>query len=278
MLAIPVDSAAQRAAARASRLRSGTGASACTRLTSGIGLLTLLALGACSSTPPAGPTILSKSRSAETLVLLPLNVTAVMPPELARSSPTVYAALEEHLRAQGGTLKTVSFPSARKLWLDSIREARSGPRGAKADFDDAAAIFVKRLAEHAAFDAVIVSSLFVQRANIDGGTASWDGTERALTVEIARRAVTLPPDAGLEGAAPAASLHTVVLDGAGAKIHEKQAGLALLSRVRMKETSTSGGPRFDFVPIVDPFDDPDLLAAGIARAFSPYIPESTPKP
>jgi hypothetical protein len=270
LLANSVDSAAQPAAARASRPQSGIRGTG--RL-----LVGLLALAACASAPPAETTILSKSRGAESLVLLPLNVTAVMPSALEASSPVVYEALEQRLRAQGAALKTVSFVSARKLWLESIREARSGPRGAQAGFDDAAAIFVQRLAKHADFDAVIVASLFEQRASIEGSVAQWDGVERELSVEIGRRIVKLPPDAEGEGNVPAASLHVVVLDGDGARLHEKQAGLALTSRIRMSESATTG-PTYRFVPLADPFSDPEQVVAGVALALSPYIPERTPKP
>ncbi len=237
-----------------------------------------LCAAACAGDAPP-PTVLSSSAAHGTLVLLPLNVTAVMPEDLAASSPVVFEALEDHLRAHAAGLKTVSFPSARKLWLDSIREVRSGERGAAAGFDDAARVFVRRLAASARFDAVVVPTLFVQRATLEGAHAHWDGVQRALDAEIGNRRTQLPADAPIEGAVRAASLHAVVLDAEGNKLQERQAGLALLDRARVLESETADGEiRYALIPIAAPFADRDGVRAGVARALAPFLPERVPTP
>ena len=60
----------------------------------------------------------------ERIVVLPLNVTTPMPAELKSASAAVWSALEVYLRAHGAELKTVAYPTARGLWLASIRDAR----------------------------------------------------------------------------------------------------------------------------------------------------------
>ncbi len=84
--------------------------------------------------------------AAQTLLILPLNVAAVMPPELDSMSSFVRKELEIYLADHGKTLKTVSYPDARRLWLSSIREVRAGPNGARSRYDDAASVFVLKLA------------------------------------------------------------------------------------------------------------------------------------
>ncbi len=151
-------------------------------------------------------------------------------------------------------------------------------RAKKPDFDDAARIFVEKLKESAEFDAVIVPSLYIQRAALTGTKASWDGVERTIEVDAPGRGVIqVPDDAPIEGAAPAASLHAVVLDAAGNKLQETRTGLVLLVRARLATTEV-GEPSFTFVPIQDPFADREHLTEGIAKALSPFIVPRSEEP
>lgn len=231
-----------------------------------------LALMGCAGSGPEAPTILSRSHGSQTLVLLPLNVTAVMPAELEPQAAEVFAALRAYLEQHGATLKTVAYPTARNLWLASIREARTGEKGRRAGFDDAARLFAQRLAQHSRFDAMLVASLFVQRATVAGRWARWDGVQHPLQAESGRWRGVLPEEQQVSGAAPAASLHAVILDAEGGVLHEKQTGLALLARVRLAETP-AGETRYSFAPIEDPFADREQLREGIALALAPYLPE-----
>jgi hypothetical protein len=239
--------------------------------------LRALALGlvcsGCTGAAPNATTVLAASPGHQTLVLLPLNVATPLPAELGDSSAVVWSALRDYVRGQGATLKTLPLPVARQLWLASIRAAQTA-KGKQSGFDDAAVYFVRRLAENADFDAVIMPSLFVQRAHLEGVKAEWDGVERELEFEMARRSVSLPENLAVEGAAPAASLHAIVLDAAGAKLQEQQAGLALLVRIRVGSAQGSAeDARFSFIPIDQPFADRAQLTAGIARALAPFLPD-----
>jgi hypothetical protein len=211
----------------------------------------------------------------ERIVILPLNVATLngMPAELKNTSPAVWSALEVYLRAHGAALKTVAYPTARALWLASIRDARADPKKKDPGFDDAARLLIGRLKESAEFDALIVPSLSIQRAVLSGTTATWDGSEQALAFETRRGELPVPSDAAIEGAVPAVSLHAVVFNAEGAKLHDGRAGLALLVRARISPPRAPGeAPGFSFVPLRDPFEDRALLIQGTAKALAPFVP------
>jgi hypothetical protein len=229
----------------------------------------LVALSCASEPPPRATTVLAKV--PDRIVILPLNVTAPLPAELKSESPAVRSALELYLGAHGATLKTIAYPSARALWLASIRDARADPAHKDAGFEDAARVFVAKLKESADFDALVVPTLYVQRAILSGTTASWDGSEQSVEYEGRREDAELPSDMPIEGAAPAASLNVVVFDFAGAKLHEGRAGLALLVRVKLTHSSAPNEPpNFSFVARRDPFDRAQLMH-GTAKALAPFI-------
>jgi hypothetical protein len=235
-----------------------------------LALAALAALGCATSAGPHGTTVLAKV--PERIVILPLNVTTPMPGALEKDSPAVWSALELYLRAHGASLKTVSFPTARTLWLASIRDARNDPKIKKPGFDDAARLLVAKLRPETEFDALIIPSLYVQRASVAGGKVAWDGSQHALEMETAHGLVEVPEDAPIEGAVPAASLHAVVFNAEGSKIHEGRAGIALLVRGHLVPSAPNDPPNVTLVARRDPFDDRDLLMTGTARAFVPFIP------
>jgi hypothetical protein len=73
------------------------------------------------------------------------------------------------------------------------------------------------------------------------------------------------------GAVPAVSLHAAVLDKNGRVVHERQAGLVLLSRIRLTGSPDLDAPRFEAEAVEDPFADRDALVRGIARALDPWL-------
>lgn len=207
----------------------------------------------------------------EQVVILPMNVTAALPAELKDESAAVWSALEVYLRAHGAGLKTLAYPSARGLWLASIRDARADPKLKDPGFDEAARLFVGKLGQHSEFDALVVPSLYVQRALLEGTTARWEGVEQSIEM-IDRADVEIPSDAAIEGVVPAASLHVAVFDASGARLHEGRAGLALLVRARLARTGTvNEAPSFAFVARDEPFER-NRLVRGVAKALAPWVP------
>jgi hypothetical protein len=240
------------------------------------GFAAALAIGpqlACASAPPVERSVLEGSPARDVL-LLPFNVAVVMPQELEVLSATVWEELETYLRAEDRRLRTVSFQDARRVWLRSIGQVRAGGAGPRVAYDDVSRALVLELARHAEFDTVIAPSLFVREARITGRTAAWDGVERPVEIEAAgvaaRRFLAETP---LEGVAPAASLHAVVLDAEGNKLQEGLGGLELLVRVRV-EADRRGGAQLRFETRGDLVADREHLRDGIARALSPFLPPS----
>jgi hypothetical protein len=234
-----------------------------------IAALAALAAFGCASAPEPKTTVLAKV--PERIVILPMNVTTALPAELKGESTAVWSSLEVYLRAHGAGLKTLAYPSAHALWLASIRDAKADPKLKNPGFDDAARLFVAKLKQHTDFDALVIPSLYVQRAVLSGTTARWDGAEQTIDM-VGRADVQIPSDAPIEGVVPAASLHAVVFDGEGARLHEGRAGLALLMRARLAHTGAPNeAPTFTFVARNDPFDHA-LLVRGAAKALAPWVP------
>jgi hypothetical protein len=237
-----------------------------------IATLAIVSLLACASQPPKARTVLT-GNAARNLLILRLNTTAIMSPELEPLSDSVWSELEIYLRAEGAQLRTAPLDAARRIWLSSIQQARAGKKGPAAGFDDAARLLVLELAKHADFDTVIVPSLFIREASISGNTASWDGVERELLFEQnGSTARYLSDHSAFVGVAPAASLHAVVLDADGNKLQDSIGGLELLVRVRAKRTNTPANrEELDFAPHTGPFANSENIREGIARALAPYF-------
>jgi hypothetical protein len=243
-----------------------------------IALFAIAQLLCVAGTAPAEPREILAGIDADVeppvLLFLPLNVSVVMPAELKARSSLVQEAIAAYLTEQPYKLKTIAFEAARGLWLASIRAVRSGDKGARAGYDDAARAFVQELAKHAEFDHVIVPSLYLREAPVVRGVGEWDEVRRILKVtaegaENRKRIAATPFD----GVAPAASLHAAVFDGEGEKLQEKLGGLDLIARVFVprKPDAETGAPAVDFLPRDDFFSDPEQLREGIALALAPFL-------
>lgn len=199
----------------------------------------------------------------EALVLLPLNVVSVMPPELAEASPRLWQALLAEARTLPNDLKTLPLADARALWLRSIAEARKQKREGVVGFESAARVFARQLSGFAEFGSILIPTLFVQQATIEDLTARWDGAEQMLQLPGG----VDPEDLRIEGHAPAASLHVVILDETGETIFEAQRGIELIVAVRRP---LDGQSRFELGPRDGIFGDRAALARAIAPLFAPF--------
>jgi hypothetical protein len=227
---------------------------------------------ACASAPRHDAAI-EAGRSARVLLVLPLNVAMPMPEGLGDRSPAVWQELQNYLLDSGKRVKTVSYRDARRLWLASIARSRRPEESDAADYDTASDLLVRELRRQTEFDAVIAPCIFVQQASMVGMRASWDGVTR--TVEIRRDNRRILRQAVFSSStARAASLHVVVFDAEGHKLHVGQGGLDLLVRARADEGS---GEIIDnrfwiFESRLDFFDNFEYLREGIARALQPFLP------
>jgi hypothetical protein len=236
--------------------------------------LAVVALLACE-TRPHNPAAALAGASAQSIMLLPLNVAMTLPPELEGPSDLVWKGLERYLEDHGKRIQTVRFGDARRLWLDDIRQFRAAGRAADASFDDIAQMLVLELGRHAEFDAVIVPSLFIQQARLHGKTAFWDGVERRVEIDgDVRQIGSIYASTSLVGDTPGASLHVVILDASGGKLHEAQAGLELIDR--MAVTGKDGDPMGKRGVVwgrrPNLFDDEANVREGVAKALDPFLP------
>jgi len=239
------------------------------------GLLAAVALACASDVPEERSVLLSGAE--RTWLVLPLNVTAILSPELEARSAVVWDELTAYLQDQGKPLKTVNFRDARRMWLASIRKVRSSEQPGDAGFEEAAQAFVAELGRHAEFSTVLSPSLFVRQAVIEGRKASWDGVSRGIEIEAEGiEAKRIAQETALEGVAPAVSLHVVMLDAEGKKLHEALRGLELLVRVRVRGSpDLSPEERIEFAPRPKLFEDRRELREEIKAvlAAAPGLPE-----
>jgi hypothetical protein len=240
--------------------------------------LSLLLVGCAGESGPRERTVLAGPGQQVSLIL-PLNVSAVLPGELEPYEPIVWEEFQTYLRARGKELKTLSRRTARRLWLESIREVRA-PTGARAGsapgFDEAASVMARKLAERANFAVMIVPSLFVREATLKGRSASWDGVERRVpfsTTGLGARELAETP---LVGVAPAGSLHVAIFDTEGTKVHDALGGLEVLRGVRAVGANLSGEPSFKLVPRNDLFENREHVREAVEVAFDPFVPREQP--
>ena len=233
--------------------------------------LAFTSLLGCTS-DPCGARIVLLNSEDQIFLVLPLNVAAVMPSALESESPIIWTELELYLRAQGKQLKTISRQDARRLWLRSIQQVRTGEKGARAGYDDASRALALELVNHAEFDTMIVPSLFARKASISNRSARWDSVERTLELEVRGLETDDLPETPLEGAAPAASIHVAVFNARGEKLHEGQGGIELLVRVRVLGEDPSGQPSFHFATRSELFQNREHVREAITAAFVPFLP------
>ena len=237
-----------------------------------VGVLALAPLLACATAAPQRERSVLAGSAARSLLILPLNLIAAMPRELEALSPVVWEELESYLRERDVQLKTVNRRDARRLWLASVREVRAASERAVAGHDETARVLVAKLAQHADFDTVVAPSLFVRKAPVYGRVASWDGVDRPLETEARGAAAQMKLiETQLEGVAPAASFHAVVLDARGNELQEAIGGIELLVRVEALPRS-SGALSMRYVTRTDLFANRAWVRQGIATALAPFIP------
>jgi hypothetical protein len=244
-----------------------------------IAALVSVSLLACanSSAPPKSRSVLA-GNAAQNVLILPLNVTSILSPELEALKDPVWADLETYLRTGNRRLRTASHRDARKLWIDSIQRARADAKGAKVGFDEAARLLVFELSKHAEFDTLVIASLFLREAAISGRAATWDGVDRELEFERnGSSGGKLFVDQKYVGLAPAASLHAVVLDADGRELQDGVGGLELLARVRAKRFLGPGERvEIEFAPYNGPFTNTENIREGITQALAPFFPPPLP--
>jgi hypothetical protein len=237
--------------------------------------ITLLTLTACQTTPQYDPEIRQAGASAQSVMLLPLNVVLPLNSEIKEPSDLVWGKLRDYLGDHGKRVETVSLPDAHRLWIQSIEAIDAKQIPADARFDAAMQALVVNLREAVEFDALIIPSVFVQQSKINRWATSWDGVKRKL--EIADMWNGVPRAArSLRGATPCASLHVVVLNNLGEKLFETQAGLETIRRLKIRNAATNanagGKQSLSWETRPDLFKNKAHVLEGITKALASFLP------
>ncbi len=208
--------------------------------------------------------------------MLPLNITRPMPRTLEVMRWTVEDEIARYLRQHGSELRSVPRNVARSQWLSSLQRAREGDVDERTASDRAAGALAGSLRELGEFDAMVVPSLVKREAAIEQHHARWDGARQRIQVETrgldARRLSKTP----LDGVVPAASLHIMVFDAQGQKLHEAFGGLEVLVRVRATGQNLRGEPTFRLLPRTDLLVGLESVREGVAIAFMPFLAVPAP--
>ncbi len=179
-------------------------------------------------------------------------------------------ALLDHLKSSGKQARSIDRQVGKAVWLESIDEVNSS--GGSSSFESAIRIFVRKIQQRMAFDAIIIPSLYIQNAASNSKVARWDGTGQKIEFRgRARKEIEMPPPRTIR----AASLLLYVFDAAGEQIHTKRTGLELIQHMAIRVEKKQG---YDKRIWTQKDDDPAIeskvrVRAAVAHSLYPFLPK-----
>jgi len=231
-------------------------------------LSTLFGLTSCATDPPS-PLELAGQR-ATVIVVAPFNIALPLPDSLEDSTKMVADALLDHLESKGKSTRLVDREVGNSVWLESIDEVNSS--GGSPSFESAIRIFVRKIQQRMAFDAIIIPSLYIQNAASNSEVARWDRTGQKIEFRgRARKEIEMPPPTTIR----AASLLLYVFDAAGEQIHTKRTGLELIQHMTIRVEKKQGyDKRIWTLKDDDPAIESEVrVRAAVAHSLYPFIPK-----
>lgn len=241
------------------------------RLPSLLLALSTLALAACATTPDPAP-LADASARADRVVVAPLNLAIRAPAELEGDGDPVWQELLRHFQDRDRQVAVISPITAERMWLEVMLDEEEP--GLEIGFEAATARFARALAEHRDFDILVMPSLVLRKARVNGQSAYWDGARRAMPMESpawdAGLSEVLNNGAtgwvnGVRGDVAAASLHVQVLGPDGVVVHEGIGGLDVVQRAEIARPWTPN--RWKFVERPQPFADSGSVREGVESAL-----------
>jgi hypothetical protein len=238
----------------------------------------LAALACTSARTPSGEQAAAALGSGRTLVA-PLNLGLRAPVELKDVDEPVWHELLRYFQAQDRQVILIAPVDAELVWMDTIAELEQS--GAAHDLPTASAHFARRLGEQLDYELLLMPSLVLRSARVQGRLASWDGVRRRLRVRTTPSNGPIieigllgnhPAVWGLTGRVAAASFHIAVLTSDGRFLHQGLGGLDLIQEATLDRRA----PRetWQLVLREAPFADVESLRQGIALAFERELPRS----
>lgn len=226
-----------------------------------------LVLAACASPPQASAPDAEPLRP-DRVVVAPLNLAVRVPAELAGDGALAWAELLQHFLDRGQQVAVLSPESAEALWNAATSDLDSSDRSQA--LRTARSRLAQLLADYRDYDVLVVPSLVLRPARVQGAFASWDGVRRIVpnasdVIDPGIADIMTPPGSvwvnGLSGTIAAASLHVAVLGPDGTTLYEGLGGLDLAREPR-RETR-KGWASWTFETRRDPLADPEHLREGI---------------
>jgi hypothetical protein len=239
-----------------------------------------LAALACTSAPTPSSEQAATTLGSGRILVVPFNLALRVPVELQDVDQPVWYELLRHFQARDRYLTVVEPVDAELLWMDAIAELQQS--GTAPDLSMASAHFARRLDEQVDYGLLLMPSLVLRSARVQGRHAYWDGVRRRLPVRgIPMHGpiieIGLPGNNpgvwGLSGSIAAASLHVAVLDTAGRLLYQGLGGLDVLQEATLDQGAP--GETWQLVSREAPFADAEAVREGIALAFERELPRTT---
>jgi hypothetical protein len=215
------------------------------------------------------------------VLVLPLNLVAELPEELAAGARRVDEIQLDYLAERGKSVSTIGWKDAAAAWRASESECRSAATKGCDRFDRVAPFAARRLRADHDYDVLIVPYLLLRGARTNGYVASFDGVERS---------VKGPPYApyGPYGYGPygygygygwgaygwggsrirAASLKVFGYSPDGKKVFDGIGGLDVVDQIEASEENGA----YTAEVRENVLGDSNAIREGVARALSPFVP------
>jgi hypothetical protein len=208
----------------------------------------------------------------ERVLVLPLNVVAAMPRELAHGARDVDRILLDYLAERGKAVEAMKYDDSVAAWRAGESECRAHEKKGCDRFADVAPFVARQLRATHAYDALLVPYLLLRGARTNGEMATFDGVKRPL-------------DAGLPANGPlwlaqnrirAASLKVFGFHPDGKRMFAGIGGIDLVDRI---ELSREQYPPPYTVPYTvevreDVLRDPATIREGVEIALRDLVTPS----
>jgi hypothetical protein len=201
-----------------------------------------------------------------------MNLVRALPAEVSDGVQPVEKALLAHLKGRELEVSRLDLAKGRELWGQAVLEAQQ--QGSQ----DAARIFVHRLAEGHDFEVVMVPSLITRKVMVTDNSGTWDGVRRRMNITNApSRGIGGETDTfskgvfagGVSGDMMGTSLHLVVFSREGERVFEGIGGFDFVHEI---DLSRAAQRHWDLRRRAKLPGSPEVVREGVAIAFGPYLP------
>jgi len=221
---------------------------------------------------------------ADRMLVLPLNVVAAMPREVAGSAHRVDRVMLDYLAQRGKSVDTIGFSDATAAWGDGERDCRAArPKGCER-FERVAPFAARRLRSDHDYDVLVVPYLLLRGARTNGYVASFDGAERTVKTPYGAPYGPYPYGPYPYGPYPysygvypfggprirAVSLKVFGYSADGNELFDGIGGLDVVDEF---EASDEAPGAYSIEVRENVLRNSDEIREGVARAFSNFVPE-----